>query len=95
MEHAEPRPVSHQLAYTVPYVFVMAMIAVAFVSGRFSLRRDAILWAIIGVFAAIQAIYFPTMRYRVPVEFVLLYYAAAGLDALIGHFTMRRAGAHV
>ena len=83
VEHAEPRPVFHQLAYTVPYVFVLVMIAVAFASRRVSFRRDAILWGIVGVFAAVQTIYFPTMRYRVPVEFALLYYAAVGMDALM------------
>lgn len=95
VEHAESRPLVHQLAYTVPYVFVLAMSAVAFASRRVSLTREAILWGIVGVFAAVQTIYFPTVRYRVPVEFALLYYAAVGLDALIERLTATRVVAHV
>jgi hypothetical protein len=78
-----PRPLAHRLAYSVPYVFVMGMIAAALVCGRIGFKREAILWAVAGVFIVVHALYFPTMRYRVPMEFVLLYYASVGMDCIV------------
>ena len=45
---------------------------------RRDIRRDAILWCVVVTFVAAHAVYFPTTRYRVPIEFVLLFYAAGG-----------------
>jgi hypothetical protein len=84
VESTRPRPLAHRLAYSIPYMFVVGMIVIAVAYGRVGFKREAILWAIVAVFVAVHALYFPTMRYRVPMEFVLLYYAAAGMDAVSG-----------
>jgi hypothetical protein len=33
-------------------------------------------------FTVVHMLYFPAIRYRVPMEFVLLFYCAVGVDAL-------------
>ena len=38
-----------------------------------------ILWLLLVTFVAVHSVYFPTTRYRAPVEFVLLFYAAVGI----------------
>jgi hypothetical protein len=84
VEHAATRPLLHQLAYAIPYGFVIVMTAAAFYLGAADLRRDAILWCIVGTFAVVHMVYFPAVRYRAPMEFVLLFYCAAGLETLLG-----------
>ena len=51
---------------------------------RRDIGRDAILWCVVVTFVAAHALYFPTTRYRVPMEFVLLFYAAVALDRWAG-----------
>jgi hypothetical protein len=82
VEHSPLRPLFNQLAYSVPYGFVIAMIVVAFYCREVDFRRDAILWCIVVTFAVVHMMYFPAIRYRVPMEFVLLFYCAVGVDAL-------------
>ncbi len=82
VEGTAPRPVAQEIAYSTSYV----VIAVAALGGiwlrRRRLRDDALLWAIAVVFVAAAVVYFPATRYRVPMEFVLLFYAAVGIAAL-------------
>jgi hypothetical protein len=52
------------------------------------------LWSIVVTFAAVHMVYFPAVRYRVPMEFVLLFYGAVGLDALARRCTMSGTWAH-
>jgi 4-amino-4-deoxy-L-arabinose transferase-like glycosyltransferase len=82
VEHSPPRPLVNQLAYSVPYAFVIAMIVAAFYCREVDFRRDGILWCIVATFTVVHMLYFPAIRYRVPMEFVLLFYCAVGVDAL-------------
>ena len=56
----------------------------AAVAGVFLRRRegrtDAILWSILGSFVLVHTVYFPATRYTAPVLFVLLFYAAVGVE---------------
>jgi hypothetical protein len=88
------RSLFSQLAYSVPYGFVLAMIAAAFYWREVDLRRDAILWCIVVTFAVVHALYFPAIRYRVPMEFVLLFYCAVGIDALARREILTRTPVH-
>jgi hypothetical protein len=81
IENTIPRPLSHRLAYSLSYSLVVAFAVLGVYRRRDRFRRDAILWCILFTFAAVHAIFFPTTRYRAPVDFVLLFYAAVGLDS--------------
>jgi hypothetical protein len=50
--------------------------AAEFYMRRRDWRRDALLWSIAATFVLVHAVYFPATRYRAPMEFVLLFYAA-------------------
>ena len=78
------RPLSYRLIYTVSYSAVIALAAVGVYGRRHDLATDAILWCILLTFAAVYAVFFPATRYRVPVDFVFLFYAAVGLDTFAG-----------
>jgi signal peptidase I len=82
VENSPVRSRVNQWAYAAPYAFVVVMAAMGLRARRRDVRRDAILWCIALTFVAVHALYFPTTRYRVPMEFVLLFYAALGLDAI-------------
>jgi hypothetical protein len=47
---------------------------------RGTLPADAILWCVAVTIVAVSVVYVPATRYRAPMEFVLLFYAAAALD---------------
>jgi hypothetical protein len=78
IEKGVERPRMFRVVYSISYslVFVLA------VSGMYRRRRerpaDAILWCVLLTFAVVYAVFFPATRYRAPVEFVLLFYAAVG-----------------
>ncbi len=78
------RPLHEDLAYSVSYGVVAVAALVGMWMRRFDMKRDAVLWCILITFVAIHTIYFPATHYRVPMEFVLLFYAAAGLDCWFG-----------
>jgi hypothetical protein len=84
IEHDAPRPLLDRFVYTVSYAPVLALALAGAWARRRCLRRDAILWASVVTFAAVHAIYFPTTRYRAPVEFVAFFYAAVALDRQAG-----------
>ena len=89
VENSPPRRTSHQIIYAVSYTPVLALAVGGVWLRRRDLRRDAILLCVAVTFVAAHAVYFPTTRYRVPMEFVLLFYAAVALD----RWTGRRASA--
>jgi hypothetical protein len=93
VENSRRRPFADDLAYTVSYCLVAAAALAGLWIRRFDLKRDAVLWCIVVTFVATHAIYFPATRYRVPMEFVLLFYAAVALDksTLLGHAKWLRA----
>jgi len=80
VENSPPRRTSHQVIYAVSYTPVLALAIAGVWLRRRDLGRDAILWCVVVTFVAAHALYFPTTRYRVPIEFVLLFYAAVALD---------------
>lgn len=80
VEHTTERPFVHRVAYTTSYSAVILLAAAGLYTRRRGLADDAILWCILLTFAVVYAVFTPTTRYRVPVDFVLLFYAAIGLD---------------
>jgi len=83
VENSPPRRTSHQVLYAVSYTPVLALAIAGVWLRRRDLRRDAILWCVVVTFVAAHALYFPTTRYRVPVEFVLLFYGSVALERWI------------
>jgi 4-amino-4-deoxy-L-arabinose transferase-like glycosyltransferase len=81
VEHSPVRATLDELAYSIPYLFVLAAALPGVWSRRRSLHLDACLWCIVASFVITHAVYFPATRYRAPMEFVLLFYAAVGIDA--------------
>jgi hypothetical protein len=80
VENSPRRRMSHQIIYAVSYTPVLALAIAGAWLRRGDFRRDAILWCIVATFVAVHAVYFPTTRYRVPIEFVLLFYAAVAIE---------------
>jgi hypothetical protein len=80
VDNAPPRPVMHQLVFAVTYTPVLVLAAFGVWLRRDDLYRDAVLWCIGATFVAVHAVYFPTTRYRAPIEFIFLFYAAVTLD---------------
>jgi hypothetical protein len=76
-----PRSRANEWIYALSYSPVLAPAAAGVYRRRRVLSRDAILWCVLATFAITHAVYFPTTRYRVVVEFVLLFYAAVALNA--------------
>ena len=81
VENSRARPIAEDLAYTISYSMVAAAALIGLWVRRRHLSQDAVLWCIVLTFVTIGALYFPATRYRVPMEFVLLFYAAVALDA--------------
>lgn len=92
VENPRPRPQLEVLAYSAFYTPVLLAALIGVYLRRDLLRRDAILWCVLGTFVAIHALYFPATRYRAPVEFVLLFYAAAALVRTVQESLAARAG---
>ncbi len=82
VEGAERRPLVDELAYSISFVTIAVAAAFGIWTRRRSLADDAALWAVVGTIVVTHAVFFPATRYRVPMEFVLLLYAAVGLDAI-------------
>jgi len=85
VDNSRPRPALDRWVYTFSYVPVAVLAIVGVWLRRRHLRADAMLWGTVATFAIVHAIYFPTTRYRVPIEFTLLFYSAVAIDR-----TMRR-----
>ena len=83
IENSRPRPAVDRIAYTASYLPV-ALLALAGVwIRRRDVRAAAILGSVAATFAVVHAVYFPTTRYRAPIDFVLLLYAAVALDGYL------------
>jgi len=93
VEHSPARPLADQLTYAVSYVPVLAAALAGIWVRRRALRHDLILWCIVLTFVAVHVVYFPATRYRAPMEFVLLFYAAVGIGALVETGLSRGGGA--
>ena len=81
VEGSLPRPLMDEIAYSASYTLVAAAALVGLWLRRKDLSRDAPLICIVVAFVAVAAIIRPDTHYRVPMEFVLLFYAAVALDA--------------
>jgi hypothetical protein len=75
-----PRPLWERAVYTLSYGLVLALAICALFRRRARQPREAILWCVAGTFVATHSVFFPATRYRLPMDFVLLYYAAVELD---------------
>jgi len=80
VENSPTRRAVDQVVYAMSYVPVLALAVAGVWLRRRDLRRDAILWCVVVTFVVAHAVYFPTTRYRVPIESVLLFYAAVMID---------------
>jgi len=80
VQNSPPRRAVDQIVYAMSYTPVLALAVAGVWLRRRDLRRDAILWCVVVTFVAAHAIYFPTTRYRVPMESVLLFYAAVTIE---------------
>jgi hypothetical protein len=73
------RPVVEVVAYALFSIPVMFAAAAGLYVRRRRVGEDAILWAIALSVIVVNVIYVPATRYRAPMEFVLLFYAASAL----------------
>jgi hypothetical protein len=80
VENSLPRPRAEILAYALSSSVVLAAGLFGMALRRREIRRDLILFAIVGTFIAVNALYVPATRYRAPMEFVLFFYAGVALD---------------
>ena len=90
VQPGRPRPIVDRLVYTASYVPVAALAMAGIWIRRRALGRDAIMWAIVITFVIVHVIYFPATRYRVPIEFVALFYSAVALDQASARRAARR-----
>jgi hypothetical protein len=80
VKNSPERPWTADLAYTVSYSVVAAAAVAGIWIRRSALGADAILWCIVLTFVLVAMVYFPATRQRVPMEFVLLFYAAVAFE---------------
>ena len=92
VENAPTRPARDDIAYTLSFCLVAAAALIGIWVRRFDMKRDAMLWCIVLTFVATYAVFIPATRYRAPMEFVLLFYAAVGCDVWIQAIAHRRVG---
>lgn len=89
VEHSEARPLVEVIAHALFYSFVLVCTVVGlWLRGR-AIRHDAMLWCIVATFVAVYAFYFPATRYRAPMSFVMLFYAAVALDCGVARLWRR------
>lgn len=80
VENSRRRPLIELVSYTTSYVPVLLLACAGVWFRRRALERDAVLWSIVATFVAVYVWYFPATRYRAPMSFVLLFYAAVAID---------------
>ena len=91
VEDSEARPRMEIVVYTTFYSVVLAAAAGGVYLRRGRFGSDALLWCIAGTFVVVYSIYFPATRYRGPMTFVILFYAAVALERAISASTRRAA----
>jgi Dolichyl-phosphate-mannose-protein mannosyltransferase len=80
IENGARRPIVDRVVYTLSYAPIAALALAGIWIRRRQLRQDAILWVVVATFAGVHAVYFPTTRYRLPIEFVILFYSAVAIE---------------
>jgi Dolichyl-phosphate-mannose-protein mannosyltransferase len=88
VEGTTPRPILDRLIYTLSFVPVFVLAIVGGWARRGSIRRDGVLWCVLLGFVAVHTVFFPATRYRAPMEFVLFFFAAVAIDALLSRWTL-------
>ena len=78
--NAQPRPRFEVISYGVFFAPILVAAIIGVYLRRRDLRQDAVLWCIVATFTAIHSLYVPATRYRAPMEFVLLFYAAVAIQ---------------
>ena len=78
----QPRPLADVLAYAIFSSAITICAAVGVYLRRRRLGGDAVLWCIAATVIAVNVLYVPATRYRAPMEFVLLFYAAAAIGRI-------------
>jgi hypothetical protein len=91
VDESVARPRMEVVVYTAFYSVVLAAAVGGVYLRRGRLGTDAFLWCIAGTFAVVYSVYFPATRYRGPMTFVLLFYAAVALERAISASTRRAA----
>jgi hypothetical protein len=89
VDNSPSRPTHEQVVYMASYGLIAAAALAGIWRRRTILEQDVFLWCIVGSFVSIAVIFFPATRLRVPMEFVLLFYAAVALDALLPRERLR------
>jgi hypothetical protein len=79
VEHTQARPIFEVIAYAVSSSVVLVCALAGIYLRRRRLGDDAILGCVVLTFVTVNAVYNPATRYRAPMEFVLLFYAATAL----------------
>lgn len=87
VEHGVSQPRLIRLVYTASYAPMLALALAGIARRRRAWRRDAVLWCVVATYVAIYSIFAPSTFYRTPMDFVLLFYAAAALDGLAPGFS--------
>lgn len=87
VESARTRGLVQELAHTVSYSAIALVAIVGVMLRRRELfRRDRILsWTVLS-FVVVYSIYFPTTRLRMPMEFVLMFYAGCAVSPAAGRW---------
>jgi 4-amino-4-deoxy-L-arabinose transferase-like glycosyltransferase len=78
-----PRPLIDRVVYTLTFTPVLACAVVGAYHRRHAIQTDAILWCVLLTFVAAHLVFFPATRYRVPADFVLLFFAAAAIGLFL------------
>jgi hypothetical protein len=84
VEQSLTRPRVEVVAHALASSLLLFGSAVGVYVRRRALRQDAILWAVLATFVAVNVIYVPATRYGAPMQFVLMFYSAVALARLKG-----------
>ncbi len=88
VENERRRPTMEVISHWIFFAPVLVLAAAGMYCRGRDCRRDTLLWSILGTFVIVHSVYFPATRYRAPVEFVLLFYAAVAIH--FGYQAWRR-----
>lgn len=90
IHHLPRREIWTELAYTIPYGFLFLTGLAGLILRRKEIGGDLILLLTGISFCIVYSVYFPTTRYRAPMDFVLMFYSACFMARLMPrHFQSR------
>lgn len=84
--NAVPRSLFKELAYSIPYTFILVAAAAGLYLRRKEFQRDLVLYLIAFSFTLVYSLYYPTTHQRMPMEFVLMFYSACAIDLILKRF---------